>query len=163
MSSKHLLNLREEGLITEIENGRDKCLYNITTSNGGKVSTKSTDLVETISGKNIIFNINENSQDDLGKKEQDTEQPYISLNKDQIVIRIGTSNIVLSNNKITIRADIVDIEGKDAINLKTNSLSIESGKSTNIKSSGPLSVKGVSVDITADSAASIKGSITKVG
>jgi hypothetical protein len=163
MSSKHLLNLREEGLVTSIENGEDKCLYNITTSNGGKVSTKSTDLVETIAGKNIVLNINNDYQGDLGKKEQDTDQPYISLDKGQIVISIGESSLVLSNNKISIKANTVEVEGKEAINFKTSALSIESSSSTNIKSSGSLSVKGSSVDITSSSVASIKGSITKVG
>jgi hypothetical protein len=166
MGSKanHELNLRDEGLIIATEEDKNKCLYTMTTSgSGAKISSKSTDLVEVVSGKKIVLNVNEDSQDDLTKKEQDLEQPYISLNKDQIVIGIGTSKIILGTNKISIQADTIDVEGSNNVNIKTNSMSMESGGSTNIKASASIAVKGASVDINASSAASIKGSITKVG
>lgn len=166
MSSKadHLLNLREEGLIVSTENDKDKCLYSMTTSSSAKVSTKSTSLIESIAGENILLNINSESQDDLVQKERDLDKSYITLNKDQVVIGIGSSKIILEKNKITIKADAIDIEGSNNINIKTKSLSVESDISTNIKSSGTLSIDAnAALNIASKAVTSIQGSITKVG
>lgn len=163
-SAKHQLKLREEGLVVSTEDDKNKCEYTMTTSGeGAKVSTKSTDLIEVISGKKIVFNINNNSQEDLEKKEQDFENPYIYLKDDQIVLSFGTSSLFLSKDKISIKADTIEIEGSKEVKIKTNAMSMESGGATNIKSTGSMSIKGASVDVKADSAASVKGSITKIG
>lgn len=163
-NAKHQLKLREEGLIASTEDDKNKCEYNmITSGEGAKVSTKSTDLVEVISGKKIVLNINDNSQDDLAKKEQDFENPYIYLKDDQIVLSFATSRLFLSKDKISIQADTIEIEGSKEVKIKTNTMSVESGGVTNIKSAGSMSIKGASVDVKADSAASVKGSITKIG
>ena len=95
----HLLNLREEGLIIRTEKEKNKCLYNMTTSNGGKISAKSTNLIESISGEEILLNISQDSQDNLEQKERKLDNSYISLNQDQIIISIGSSKIILEKNK----------------------------------------------------------------